>query len=169
MCFKSTVQRHSSFLYGSAESVFGLSLKYSVICMVFQNKNRTIIMGKGLIIFFFLLALKPAFAQTDSISAPSQKPEKVHHPVSYYFRDSASLARYLAKKDSIQHVKDSLKILGDSLSMAWIKRPDPSRPDRFLDSLLEVYTVKNLDFKGWAKQFPADLVKNAVAVERLKD
>lgn len=49
---------------------------------------------------------------------------------------------------------DSIKALKDSLSMVWIKAPDPNRPNRFLDSLINLYKVENLDFKAWAAKFP---------------
>jgi hypothetical protein len=49
-------------------------------------------------------------------------------------------------------VKDSLKALGDSLSMVWIKAPDPNRPNRFLDSLIKIYTVKDFNFAAWASK-----------------
>jgi hypothetical protein len=108
-----------------------------VICFVF--------------IFFSSTSL---FAQNDSPSVvqPTYQP-------SYIIRDSTELARYFAEQDSIQGVKDSLKAIGDSLSMAWIRPPDPNRPNRFLDSLVEHYRIKNLDFAAWKKQFPAKVYR----------
>jgi hypothetical protein len=38
--------------------------------------------------------------------------------------------------------------------MAWIKAPDPNRPNRFRDSLINLYKVENLDFQAWAAKFP---------------
>jgi hypothetical protein len=35
----------------------------------------------------------------------------------------------------------------------YIKYPDPNRKNRFIDSLMQLYQVKNLDFIAWAKQF----------------
>jgi hypothetical protein len=108
-------------------------------------------------VFFFLLIYLiiglSTSAQTDSIISPGpdRSGAQFRRPV---FRDSAALAQWQAKKDSIKHIKDSLKAVGDSLSMVWLKRPDPNRPNQFLDSLVEVYSVKNLDFQAWAKKFP---------------
>jgi len=92
-------------------------------------------------------------AQTDS-SLNSQATEINTQYTRPVFRDSASLARWRIKKDSLQNVKDSLKALGDSLSMVWIKRPDPNRPNQFIDSLVELYSVKNLNFQDWTQRFP---------------
>lgn len=64
----------------------------------------------------------------------------------YSFSDSASFARWKAYKDSVKAVRDSL-------SMAWIKRPDPERPNRFLDSLITLYKVEKFDFVSWAAKF----------------
>jgi hypothetical protein len=61
--------------------------------------------------------------------------------------DSTAIVNRLQNSDSIKAVKDSL-------SMAWIKAPDPNRPNRFLDSLINLYKVENLDFKAWAAKFP---------------
>ena len=48
---------------------------------------------------------------------------------------------------------DSLKRVSDSLAVMYIKYPDPNRKNRFIDSLMQLYQVKNLDFIAWAKQF----------------
>lgn len=48
---------------------------------------------------------------------------------------------------------DSLKRVSDSLAVMYIKYPDPNRKNRFIDSLMKLYQVKNLDFIAWAKQF----------------
>ena len=49
---------------------------------------------------------------------------------------------------------DSTKAIKDSLSMVWIKAPDPNRPNRFRDSLINLYKVENFDFKAWSAKFP---------------
>ncbi|MXV17579.1 DUF4271 domain-containing protein [Hufsiella ginkgonis] len=72
----------------------------------------------------------------------------------YAFRDSASLARWMARRDSVREARDSIKAISDSLSRVWIGRPDPNRPNQFVDSLVELYTVKDLDFQAWARKFP---------------
>jgi len=48
---------------------------------------------------------------------------------------------------------DSLKQVSDSLAVMYIKYPDPNRKNRFIDSLMKLYQVKNLDFIAWEKQF----------------
>ena len=48
---------------------------------------------------------------------------------------------------------DSLKRVSDSLAVMYIKYPDPNRKNRFIDSLMKLYQVKNLDFIAWEKQF----------------
>ena len=110
--------------------------------------------GKNLLIFWVLLMWSSALlAQSDTVSnAPSVVSEQQYKRS--VFRDSAYLARFQARKDSIQHVKDSLKALGDSLSMVWIKPPDPNRPNQFLDSLIKLYSVKDANFQEWAGKFP---------------
>ncbi|MDB5119375.1 MAG: hypothetical protein JWN56_593 [Sphingobacteriales bacterium] len=62
------------------------------------------------------------------------------------YQDSISLARS-------QFVRDSLKAFGDSLARVWVGAPDPNRPNRFIDSLINLYTIKSLHFEGWAKNF----------------
>ncbi|WP_411274273.1 DUF4271 domain-containing protein [Daejeonella sp.] len=96
----------------------------------------------GIILVFFLLN-SAAWAQVDTTIESSPAPG-LYRPV---YRDSAFLARRQFIRDSIKHVQDSL-------ALVWVKAPDPLRPNRFLDSLLRVYTVKNLDFTAWASKFP---------------
>jgi hypothetical protein len=83
-----------------------------------------------------------AWAQDDSIPV-----QKLPTPT-YYKRnfDPAFIARRQAFRDSIKKVQDSV-------SVVWIKAPDPLRPNRFLDSLLKLYTVEDLNFTGWAAKF----------------
>jgi hypothetical protein len=101
----------------------------------------------------FCLFWNQAFSQADSILPSTRTPSAAKYQRPLY-RDSASLARWMARKDSIKRVKDSIKAVGDSISMVWIKRPDPKRPNRFVDSLVELYSVRDLDFQAWAKKFP---------------
>ena len=84
-----------------------------------------------------------AWAQADSTIKQSPAP-RVYRSV---YRDSAFLARRQFIRDSIKHVQDSL-------ALVWVKAPDPLRPNRFIDSLIKVYKVENLDFTGWASKFP---------------
>ncbi|HEX8376927.1 MAG TPA: DUF4271 domain-containing protein [Pedobacter sp.] len=105
-----------------------------------------------LTIGFWLFVLGVS-AQTDSITS-GQSTNSLIRPRRLAFADSASLARWQLRKDSIQHLKDSIKAAGDSISMVFIKRPDPNRPNRFRDSLIELYSVKDADFQSWIKKFP---------------
>lgn len=95
----------------------------------------------AIILVLFLLH-SAAWAQTDTISA-------IRAPRSYrpVYRDSAFLARRQIFRDSIKHVQDSLAVV-------WIKAPDPLRPNRFLDSLIKLYKVENLNFTAWGAKFP---------------
>ncbi len=54
---------------------------------------------------------------------------------------------------------DSANAIKDSLSTVWIKAPDPNRPNRFLDSLISLYKVENLDFLSWASKFQKKSVR----------
>lgn len=95
-------------------------------------------------IFLILFIFNPtAFAQADS-TRPISPTSSTFRPV--YRMDSVAIAKRKAYKDSIRAV-------GDSLAVVWIKVPDPERPNRFLDSLISLYKVENLDFIGWASKF----------------
>ena len=54
---------------------------------------------------------------------------------------------------------DSANAIKDSLSTVWIKAPDPNRPNRFLDSLISLYKIENLDFHSWASKFQKKSVR----------
>jgi hypothetical protein len=98
-------------------------------------------------VFFILMVLHlSGWAQSDSLNHASKIP-----PPDPAFRrtriDSAELKFQ-------QHIEDSVKLSGDSIAMSWIKAPDPNRPNRFLDSLINMYKVENFNFAEWAKKFP---------------
>ena len=96
----------------------------------------------GLILILFLI--NPlVFAQVDSSRSNSGQ---------LNFRESKRLLDSVAfvKK---QNYRDSINSIKDSLSIVWIKAPDPDRPNRFLDSLVSLYKVENLDFSSWAAKF----------------
>ncbi len=95
------------------------------------------------IILVLFLINSAAWAQVDSTRSVNRVPE-VYRPV---YRDSAFLARRQFIRDSIKHVQDSLAVV-------WIKAPDPNRPNRFIDSLISLYTVEKMDFNAWAARFP---------------
>jgi hypothetical protein len=95
-----------------------------------------------ILIFFFLTPV--AFGQVDSINRLVKKPDIVQENRRL---DSASIVKR-------QHELDSIQLIKDSLAIAWVKSPDPNRPNPFLDSLINLYKVENLDFKAWAAKFP---------------
>ena len=109
---------------------------------------------KVLALFLFIvLSSAKSWAQTDSVQSTVEAAQ-ASKPPAYFYRDSAYLAKWLERKDSIRRAQDSLKAIGDSLAMVNIKKPDPERPNKFVDSLLRVYLVKGFDFKEWASRFP---------------
>jgi hypothetical protein len=87
---------------------------------------------------FFMLLLLPLglWAQTDSV-VQALVPK---------LADSVGRVQNVANSDSLKRVSDSLAVM-------YIKYPDPNRKNRFIDSLMKLYQVKNLDFIAWAKQF----------------
>ena len=87
---------------------------------------------------FFMLLLLPLglWAQTDSV-VQARVPK---------LADSVGRVQNVANSDSLKRVSDSLAVM-------YIKYPDPNRKNRFIDSLIQLYQVKNLDFIAWAKQF----------------
>lgn len=104
-------------------------------------------MQKAALILFILFLLLPfgLCAQTDSGQSV---------PVSAISKNTFTKAPldslFLAKQ---QHYRDSLKQIADSLTMVWIKAPNPDRPNLFVDSLVKSYQIYNLDFQTWAKKF----------------
>lgn len=90
---------------------------------------------------FFCLSVSALKAQTDSVRAVSVKKSQPDSP----------LTIVTAAEDSAR--RDSLKKIADSLSYFWVKTPDANRPNRFRDSLINLYQVNNLDFGAWASKF----------------
>jgi hypothetical protein len=86
-------------------------------------------------VFFMLLPLG-LWAQTDSV-VQALVPK---------LADSVGRVQNVANSDSLKRVSDSLAVM-------YIKYPDPNRKNRFIDSLMKLYQVKNLDFIAWEKQF----------------
>ena len=115
--------------------------------MYFEMGKRFI----GFLVFMVLFSLT-ASGQTDSVPGNQRPPRSATRlPLQ---PDSLAAARRAALLDSLKAREDSVRAVRDSLSMIYLKAPRPDRPNPFLDSLLEVNTVKDLDFVGWAKQFP---------------
>ena len=107
----------------------------------FWTQTRMIKRLYGIILI--LLLINPhVFGQVDTSRINSAQFNS--HQRSY--TDSASLIRQKAYRDSVQAIRDSL-------SMAWIKKPDPGRPNPFLDSLISLYKVEKFDFAAWAAKF----------------
>ncbi|MBC7746278.1 MAG: DUF4271 domain-containing protein [Flavobacterium sp.] len=80
-------------------------------------------------------------ASSPNIQIPAPNPSKIRAEI-----DSAELKFKLSIEDSL--------ITADSLSMLWIKAGNPNRPNRFVDSLINLYKVEKFDFQTWAKKFP---------------
>ena len=98
-------------------------------------------------LFIFLLFLQfAAKAQSDTLNSQSGTilPDPAYRKKAI---DSAEIRFNQIRQDSIREI-------ADSLSMLWIKAPDPNRPNRFVDSLVNLYKVVNFDFAAWAKKFP---------------
>ncbi len=94
----------------------------------------------------FLLSQTTVFAQTDTSQSTIKYDTVLNHD-RYKILDSVSLAHNKA-------IKDSLKNIGDSLAFVWIKAPDPKRPNRFLDSIINTCKIEKLDFTSWSKKLP---------------
>lgn len=108
-------------------------------------KFLTIMIQRVLVLILIsFLVIPSVFGQLDSNKKLVEEPSLAQ---SNRRLDSASLAKR-------QEYRDSIKIIQDSLSIAWIKVPDPNRPNPFLDSLINLYKVENLDFKAWTAKFP---------------
>jgi hypothetical protein len=122
-------------------------------------------MGKKLLqgIILVLGMLCTAYAQTDSTVNPAAgqqlDPPVVRRP--YRVLDSAALARWKARKDSIRHIADSLTRLV-------LKAPPQNKKNLFLDSLIEHYRVRDMDFSAWAKRFPKKTNHYSVGAQRAK-
>ena len=103
-------------------------------------------MVKYLFSFIFSLVCLVTYAQNEV----RQDTQAVRKPLTYWQkRDSIQRAERIEK----QRIADSIKHVQDSLKMVWVKPPDPNRPNIFLDSLKNLYTVKNGDFFTWNEQF----------------
>lgn len=96
---------------------------------------------------FVLMFLQfSAWAQSDSLNPG----KKISPPEPSFLRGKIDSAEFRFNQLKL----DSLKAVGDSLSMLWIKAPDPNRPNRFVDSLINLYKVENFNFSAWVKKFP---------------
>lgn len=90
-------------------------------------------MIRFILIFFFIL---PFFSVNAQVSTPSD----------YWQMQLEKDAELMRIQDSVQHAQDSLQML-------WVNAPMKNRPNQFLDSLKEVYTVKDGQFIIWKKKF----------------
>ncbi len=107
---------------------------------------------KVVLLFIGLLFSGNTFANADSTHNNVVNPKFVKR---YSSTDSAWFAKVKARKDSVKAAEDSVKALTDSLHFVWIKVPVYNRPNRFIDSLIDLYQVRKLDFQAWAKKFPS--------------
>lgn len=101
-----------------------------------------------LFLLIFLFTITKSYSQADSVP-PTVTSKSQSRPA---FKDPLFISSWAAKKDSLKHVQDSVKALGDSLSMVWLKPPDIHRPNKFIDSLINLYEVKDLNFDAWANK-----------------
>ncbi len=129
-------------------------------------------MAKRLFLFFVILLGVRVTTWAGSVSVneirirwSSQPP--VSHKLYPYQLDSVAEVRRKhlnisqgesSQADSIawaqkKYLKDSLKMLEDSLSLLWVKRPNPNRSNLFVDSLIKQYQVENFNFQAWGKRF----------------
>jgi len=94
------------------------------------------------LLVFLLLSLSAGavHAQVDSL------------PDSAVIRQSR-IAKWRVLQQEKKRVADSLRLVGDSLSMVLIKAPDPKRENRFRDSLFKANLVTNLNFREWESRF----------------
>lgn len=103
-------------------------------------------MIKYLFLFVFCFLSLGIYAQNDDTQNETEPVKQL----TYRERlDSIRVANALEKK----RIDDSVKHVQDSLQMQWVKMPDANRPNLFLDSLKDLYTVKNGDFFTWHNQF----------------
>lgn len=104
------------------------------------------------IFFLFILSNSFALAQADiRLTNPDVSVNQRY--------DSVATDRRIAYRDSISAIRDSI-------SMAWIKSPDPNRPNLFLDSLIRLYKVEKFDFSAWAAKFPKQGRHNQDGIRR---
>jgi len=109
-------------------------------------------MIKYLFLFVFCFLSLGGYTQ----SSDTQDETKPLKPLTYRERlDSIRIANMLEKK----RIEDSVRHVQDSLQMQWVKMPDANRPNLFLDSLKDLYTVKDGDFFTWHSQFK-DTIEN---------
>ena len=108
------------------------------------------------VLFILILLQAAAWAQSDTLSL-AQRPDPA------FRQDAIDSAEIRFEQLRI----DSLARISDSLSTAWIKAPDPNRPNRFVDSLINLYKVENFDFAAWAKKFPQKSSRFNEGKERL--
>lgn len=98
-------------------------------------------------IFFILIFIHlTVFAQSDSLNQAG----KISAPDPAFRRSRIDSAEFKFQ----QHLQDSMRLSGDSIARVWINAPDPNRPNRFVDSLINLYKVENFNFSAWAKKFP---------------
>lgn len=112
-----------------------------------------------LAVLFFILLFSGIASRAQVDSAAEEAAAEV---------TSTQLNRWRLINENNARRRDSLKRVGDSVSMAIIRRPDPNRPNRFQDSLFKLHLVKDLDFKGWEQRFVKAAQKYAAGNPRRK-
>lgn len=106
---------------------------------------------KRLLLILYIIWQLPnySFSQQIKHSDISKKPSN---------SDSTDSTGYLQYQDSILvthnlQVNDSLNTFKDSISKVWIVAPKPDRPNKFIDSLMNLYIIKGFNFNTWGKNF----------------
>lgn len=105
---------------------------------------------RGLLFFLLLFSVQFASAQVDSTVTvdPAVEAANVQRLDSLRWARKREIYR-----DSIRHVRDSIARLSDSLLLASVKALPPNSPNRFRDSIIQYYMIKNFDFNAWKSRF----------------
>lgn len=69
------------------------------------------------------------------------------------YQDSVRRLYWMRRNEFLRRQRDSVSALADSVNLAWVKFPDQHRTNRFRDSIVQYYMVKNLDFNAWRARF----------------
>lgn len=72
----------------------------------------------------------------------------------------------MERKMEALRIQDSVAHAQDSLQMLWLKAPSPERPNQFLDSLKDAYTVNSSDLTQWRVKFGTP--EGSLTVSQLK-
>lgn len=103
-------------------------------------------------VFVCLLFTKLSFGQVDSLAAGAMDEAAVQAQMAR--RDSMRYAlRMEVYRDSVRRVRDSIRSVGNSVLLGAVKYPDRNSPNRFRDSIIQYYMLKNFDLNAWKSRF----------------